>query len=137
MFKGTKELLALLDRTELFRGQASALRDLEQKAEQNELTISVIGQLKRGKSSLVNAILGEDLLPVGIIPLTTVVTEIRYAPAFRAQVLLENGFVQEIPAAEIEEYCSEQKNSGNHKSAIEQGHAIGEFYAVPSFIFFF
>ncbi|HBR01822.1 MAG TPA: hypothetical protein DD738_04355, partial [Ruminiclostridium sp.] len=38
---------------------------------------SVIGQFKRGKSPLINALVGDELLPVGIIPLTTAVTEIR------------------------------------------------------------
>lgn len=41
---------------------------LREKLEQQHMTVSVIGQFKRGKSALVNGILGRDILPVGIVP---------------------------------------------------------------------
>jgi GTP-binding protein EngB required for normal cell division len=43
--------------------------------EQQKVTILVAGEFKRGKSSLVNALIGEDLLPVDIVP-TTAVTHV-------------------------------------------------------------
>jgi ribosome biogenesis GTPase A len=43
-----------------------------------------VGQFKRGKSTLINALVGEDLLPVGVIPVTSVVTILSYGPRHRA-----------------------------------------------------
>ena len=61
-------LASLLEGTDLFCEQAATLRALEAQREQNELVISVVGQFKRGKSSLLNAELGEPVLPVAITP---------------------------------------------------------------------
>ena len=40
--------------------------------------VAVLGQFKSGKSSLINSLIGEDLLPVGVLPLTAIVTRLRY-----------------------------------------------------------
>jgi GTP-binding protein EngB required for normal cell division len=44
------------------------------------LDVAVVGQFKSGKSSLLNALVGEDLLPVGAVPVTTVVTRLSAGP---------------------------------------------------------
>src|ERR1035441_1281538 len=46
----------------------------------NEITVAVLGRFKAGKSSFLNHLLGRDLLPVGVVPVTAVVTEIAYGP---------------------------------------------------------
>jgi ribosome biogenesis GTPase A len=38
------------------------------------LEVAVVGEFKRGKSSLINALLGRQVLPVGVLPLTAVPT---------------------------------------------------------------
>jgi GTP-binding protein EngB required for normal cell division len=48
---------------------------------EGRLQVAVLGQFKRGKSSFLNAILGDDMLPTGVVPLTAVATFIRWAAA--------------------------------------------------------
>ena len=87
---------------------------------QDEITIAIVGRFKAGKSSFLNHFLGRPLLPVGVVPVTTVVTEIRFGPAERAEVRFLEGRVEEIPLNEIASYVSERENarelqtSGNH-----------------------
>jgi ribosome biogenesis GTPase A len=38
------------------------------------LEVAVVGEFKRGKSSLLNALVGREVLPVGVLPLTAVPT---------------------------------------------------------------
>ncbi|HHY12427.1 MAG TPA: GTP-binding protein, partial [Firmicutes bacterium] len=96
--------------------QMCAIEKLKGRLAQNELIISVIGQFKRGKTALVNAILGDEILPVGIVPLTSVVTKIRNGNAFRAVVHFLNGSSQQVPQAELSGFISEQENKNNHKN---------------------
>ena len=42
--------------------------------------VAVIGEFKRGKSSLVNTLLGTEILPTDILPTTAVVNRILYDP---------------------------------------------------------
>src|SRR3970282_75085 len=47
-----------------------------------------VGQFKRGKSTLINALVGEDVLPVGVIPVTSVVTILSHGQTRGATVRL-------------------------------------------------
>jgi GTPase Era involved in 16S rRNA processing len=63
-------------------GSASPLvhrvRALWQRLERERLQLAVLGQFKRGKSTFINALLGADLLPTGVIPLTSIATFIAW-----------------------------------------------------------
>ncbi len=82
--------------------------------ENQRLTLSIIGQFKRGKSTLINTMLGRDFLPVGIIPITSVVTEIKEGES-KVFVHFENGAIKEMDHAKLEEYINEQENPNNIK----------------------
>ena len=60
---------------------------LEKKLASNQLHLAVLGQMKRGKSSFINALLGAEILPTGVLPVTAIITEIRYGPAPEAVIL--------------------------------------------------
>ncbi len=53
------------------------------KLAEDRFTLAVLGQLKRGKSSLMNAVIGRELLPVGVPPLTSAITILRFGPKER------------------------------------------------------
>jgi GTPase SAR1 family protein len=75
----------------------------------------VAGQFKRGKSTLINALLGEPVLPVGVVPLTSVVTAIQYGASPLATVELGQGEVRELPISALEHYVTERGNPRNIK----------------------
>jgi GTP-binding protein EngB required for normal cell division len=82
---------------------------------QDQITIAIVGRFKAGKSSFLNHFLGRPLLPVGVVPVTTVVTEIRFGPTERTEVRFLEGRVEEIPLNDIATYVSERENAENHK----------------------
>ena len=75
----------------------------------------VVGEFKRGKSTLLNALVGESLLPTGVPPVTTVPTRVRAAGERRALVRFLDGSEREIPRAELGEYVDEARNPGNRR----------------------
>lgn len=54
------------------------LQPLSIRLKNNRLQVAVVGQFKRGKSSLLNALLGFPLLPMGVVPLTAIPTILLY-----------------------------------------------------------
>ncbi len=84
-------------------------------AAQEEIGVAVLGRFKAGKSSFLNHFLGRSLLPVGVVPVTAVVTEIRYGGRELALVRHADGREREIPLEEIGGYISEKENSENAK----------------------
>jgi GTP-binding protein EngB required for normal cell division len=84
-------------------------------ARQDEISIAVLGRFKAGKSSFLNDLLRRNLLPVGVVPVTTVVTEIMYGLAERALVRFVDGHDEEIPVEAIRCFISENENPENQK----------------------
>lgn len=108
-----RELREMFSHYELTRGELARTSELIDKLENGRITISVIGQFKRGKSRLMNCMLGEDILPVGIVPVTAVVTAIEYGER-AARVRFLNGVSREVGFDELSAYINEQENSDNH-----------------------
>jgi len=61
--------------------------DLLTRLAEDRFTVVVAGRFNRGKSSLMNAVLRMDRLPTGLVPLTSVITNVRYGTSER--VLLD------------------------------------------------
>src|ERR1039457_3169685 len=77
---------------------------------QDEISVAVLGRFKAGKSSFLHHFIGRNLLPVGVVPVTAVVTEIRYGPREKAQVRHHDGRQPEVPLDRIASYISEREN---------------------------
>jgi small GTP-binding protein len=52
--------------------------------------LAVLGQFKRGKSTLLNALTGDSILPVGVVPLTAAPTFLQYGETAKITVRYEN-----------------------------------------------
>jgi GTP-binding protein EngB required for normal cell division len=78
--------------------------------------VAVVGRFKAGKSSFLNSIFGRDLAPVAVLPLTAVVTRMRYGARDRALVKHLDGREQEIPLDHLADHVTEQRNPGNEKA---------------------
>jgi predicted GTPase len=79
------------------------------------IDVAVLGQFKAGKSSFLNAFMGRDILPTGIIPLTAVITRIAHGDRDEAVISYFDGLEEEIDPVNIAEYVSESKNPANKK----------------------
>ena len=84
-------------------------------AREELLNIAVLGRFKAGKSSFLNHVLGTPLLPVGVVPVTSVITEIEWGPAERVEIVHVGGETEEIPAERIGDFVSESANPENFK----------------------
>ena len=108
-----KDTAEAFSKYEITSGELARTQELIEKLENKKITVSVIGQFKRGKSTLVNAILEDKILPVGIVPVTAVVTTIEYGEK-AATVHFDNGIIKEIGFDEMSSYINEQENCDNH-----------------------
>ena len=84
-------------------------------AGQDEISVAVLGRFKAGKSSFLNHFIGRSVLPVGVVPVTAVVTELRYGSREEARVHHRDGRDPEVPLDQIGGYISEKENPENTK----------------------
>ncbi len=107
--------------------RASALLRDERALEASRLTARwrsrtfvalVVGEFKRGKSTLLNALIGQDLLPTGIPPVTAVPTRVRSGPRLRVIATLADGAGREISSELIRDYVDEARNPDNRRAVL-------------------
>lgn len=80
--------------------------------------VAVLGQFKRGKSTLINALIGQKLLPTGVVPVTSVVTVVRHGTRGGARARFRDGPLQDLAINELSTVVSEAENRGNRKGVV-------------------
>jgi|GEM_PF-87490 len=116
----TGEVLYCIDQlSSLDSIRGIAYEELTEKVLTNAFNLVVVGQFKRGKTTLINALLGADILPVAVVPLTSIVTVMKYGEALRLNVYFNDGRVAEIKPESLSEYVTERGNPKNAKDVSE------------------
>ncbi|PWU20536.1 MAG: hypothetical protein C5B48_12405 [Candidatus Rokuibacteriota bacterium] len=92
--------------------EAQALAD---RLREGRFYVVFVGQFKRGKSTLLNALIGEPILPIGVIPITAAVTIVRHGERLAARVRFGQRDWEECEPRALATYVSEEHNPGNQK----------------------
>jgi GTP-binding protein EngB required for normal cell division len=92
-----------------------AVRACKRLSGEGAIDLAVLGQFKSGKSSLLNAVLGEALLPVGALPVTAVVTRLVAGTKSIVRVTDVDGRVEEVAPERLAEFVTEAGNPGNRR----------------------
>ena len=80
--------------------------------------VACIGQFKRGKSTLLNALVGMPVVPTGVVPVTSVVTILRHGDHPHALVRFVSGRVEPLRVEDIATIVDECRNPHNEKQAV-------------------
>ncbi|MDR8394777.1 MAG: dynamin family protein [Paraburkholderia sp.] len=102
---------AAKDKGDSLTGQ---IRELFVRLAEDRFNLAVIGRFGRGKSSLMNAVIGIDRLPTGILPLTSVITTVVYGSTEKAIIHYEGRHLAtEVELDQLPEFITQQANPGN------------------------
>ena len=88
------------------RSVAQRVRDgLVAKLQADRFNLVVVGEFNRGKTTMVNAVLGAQVLPVGVTPTTAVIHQIEYGDTPGATVEYESGKVVDLPFEQVRSFA--------------------------------
>ncbi|MFA3783257.1 dynamin family protein [Melioribacteraceae bacterium 4301-Me] len=90
--------------------------ELSEKVKQKKFYLVILGMFKRGKSTFINALLENEILPTAVVPLTSVITLIEYGNETSAEVSFRDDTKLKIPVEKVGEYISEEENKLNCKN---------------------
>jgi len=111
----------------------SLLESAQQKYLGTKLVIPVVGTAKRGKSTLVNALLGraDDVVaPIGELQTSNVCTRFEKGREEKASVIFLDGRTEDIPWSSIRDYVTEDNNPENAKRVLEL-HVTSPAFKLP------
>ena len=105
---------ALLRLSELVEGSEAAAADaLLRQVRSGAFRVLVVGEAKRGKSTVVNALLQREVLPTGVVPLTAVSTSVAYGRPERVKVTYRSGVTEVVDLGQLGQFVTESQNPGN------------------------
>jgi len=97
-------------------------RDLVKKLEEDRFHLVVVGEFNHGKSSFVNALLGETALAVGVTPTTAAIHHLKYAETPSAEVVYSSGKRESIPFGEVRKFAVGGGGSTEQVDFLEIGY---------------
>jgi GTP-binding protein EngB required for normal cell division len=116
-----KDLLEVIERLSgsVRDETGKSLAAVKTKLEDEAFNLVILGQFKRGKSTFINALLGESILPTAIVPLTSVVTILRYGPELQIEVHYQNDKREMIGLPDLPSFITERGNPQNKRGVKE------------------
>lgn len=103
-----------------FSAEKKRIRELEDRLASARFHLAVLGQFKRGKSTLLNALIGEEFLPSAVVPLTSIPTFLLWGPERLVKIFFLDGRMEECRFENAEnartflsKYVTENHNSKN------------------------
>lgn len=111
------------------------LDDLLRLIEASHFSIAVVGEFKRGKSTFINALLGDEILPADIEPCSATLNRVTYGlkpsarVVFRAEVPGREERVEAIPIERLADYVTKLTPESETMSALVKEAVIA--YPVP------
>ena len=93
-------------------------RTVAEQLDEGRFFVAALGQFKRGKSTMINALAGAALLPVGVAPVTSVVTIVRHGTRMVGRMRSRSGDWEAIAVDQLAQYVSEEGNPGNQRGVV-------------------
>lgn len=116
MKTGLAEILRGATMRDLPERGPDVVRDLFARLAEDRFNLVVVGRFSRGKTSLMNAMLGTDRLPTGIVPVTSVITTVTYGSEEKVVLHYANtSLFFDIPISELADHITERGNPGNRR----------------------
>jgi len=111
----------LLEKSDInFNQEISKFRAIDERLTNQRFHLAVLGQFKRGKSTFVNSLIGKQLLPSSVLPLTSIPTYIQFGKQQHAEISFQNKKKEIFESTESEQirkflakYVTESANPRN------------------------
>jgi len=88
-----------------------------QKIKNESFSIAIVGEFKRGKSTFINALLGQDILPSDVLPCSAALNRVTFGLQPSVTVILKDGTEETIEIDQLTDYVTKLTNESEKKAA--------------------
>lgn len=100
--ENTGEVMSQLELTK----QAEQAREASDRVKSHVFSVGIMGEFKRGKSTVINALLGEEIAPADVVPASATLNRITYGLNPKATIVYKDGRREEVPVDKIADYVT-------------------------------
>lgn len=102
---GTSQLEGVCQRLSM-EAQADELGKIEGRLKNHVFSVGIMGEFRRGKSTVINALLGQEIVPSDIVPTSATLNYVRWDVDKRAEIHFKDGTSKEVPVEELSKYVT-------------------------------
>lgn len=85
---------------------AHSIADTIEKIADEHFEVAIVGEFKRGKSTLINALLGEEVLPADVLPATATLNRVTYSETPYVEVEYKDGTSENVDINKLADYVT-------------------------------
>lgn len=94
-----------------------ALQKAGEKLENHKFAVGIMGEFKRGKSTVINSLLEKEIMPADIMPATATMNRVTYDLQPRAELQMRDGSVQSVPVDQLKNYVTKLNDESERMAA--------------------
>lgn len=87
-------------------GNINGIDEILKRMANDNFNVAIVGEFKRGKSTVINALLGKNILPVDVLPTTATLNKITYNVTPFVTVEYKDGRKEQIGIEELDNYVT-------------------------------
>lgn len=100
---------------------SESINETLRKAAEDSFDVAVVGEFRRGKSTLINALLGQDILPSDVLPTTATLNRVTYGITPFVKIEYKDGTTEDIEIDRLSDYVTKlTEESEQRASTIRQ-----------------
>lgn len=88
------------------KNTAKSISDTIDKMANEHFEVAIVGEFKRGKSTLINALLGEEVLPADVLPATATLNRVTYSDTPYVEVEYKDGASEKVDIDKLADYVT-------------------------------
>ncbi len=104
--------------------QADSLIQVRERIKNHTFKVGIMGEFKRGKSTVINALLGQEIVPADILPCSATLNRIMWDAHPHAQINFKSGEVKEIPVEELTDYVTKLTSESEQQSSLVEDAVV-------------
>jgi len=85
---------------------AKSIGETIEKTAKEHFEVAIVGEFKRGKSTLINALLGQEVLPADVLPATATLNRVTYSEEPYVMVEYKNGAEEKVDINKLADYVT-------------------------------
>jgi GTPase SAR1 family protein len=93
------------------------IREVKERVSNQSFSIAIVGEFKRGKSTLINALLGQEVLPTDILPCSATLNRITYGVTPSVKVTFKDGREEAVAIDRLPEYVTKLTSESEQTAA--------------------
>ena len=95
---------------------ARSISDIIEKSAGDHFEVAIVGEFKRGKSTLINALLGQEVLPADVLPATATLNRVTYSKDPYVVVEYKDGSSEKVDINHLADYVTKLSYESEKKA---------------------